>query len=253
MEQWRPIPPVPTLSSEDPHFEGWKRTSRTAVLGRQISHLRGTAQWLGWGRILTVIISVPLVGWGTYFLLRSPAPPIEASLSYATTVPVAASGTLTSETGSMDSAVSGPVLVTVHVAGHVRSPGVYRFSPGVRAVDAVRAAGGATQDADLNAVNLAGPLADGQQIYIPAMGERTPGGAIESGTATASTAPSLPIDLNRASAEELDILPGIGPSTAAAIVTHRDRNGPFVSVQGLLDVPGIGPAKLEALAGLITV
>lgn len=104
--------------------------------------------------------------------------------------------------------------------------------------------------ADLNAVNLASPLDDGQQIYVPTVGERPPGGA-------PVTSPSgglrLPLDLNRATAVELDELPGIGPTTAAAIVAHREEHGEFATTEGLLDVPGIGPAKLAALSGLITV
>jgi competence protein ComEA len=221
-------------------------------LRRQVTHLVRTLRWFGWSRILTVVIAVPLVGWGAYFLLRSPGPPVEASLAYATTVPLSVAGTSPDAVG--ENSASPPALVTVHVAGHVFSPGVYRFSPGVRVVDAVRAAGGATQDADLNAINLAGPLDDGQQIYVPAFGERTPGSAA-SGSAgeTAGPSPQLPINLNRATTEELDILPGIGPTTASAIVVFREQNGPFATVEGLLEVPGIGPAKLAALVGLITV
>lgn len=257
MEQWRPIPPVDSevgreRGADKRYDDQGSRVPAARVLSQNISHLRGTLRWLGWGRIATGIISVPLVGWGAFFLLRSPAPPVDATLAYATTVPAALSSQLQSTFNPADGPEVGPVLVTIHVAGQVISPGVYQFSPGVRVVDAVRAAGGATQDADLNAVNLAGTLDDGQQIYIPALGERSPGSAASS-TASAESGPSLPIHLNQATAEELDILPGIGPSTALAIVAYRERNGPFLSIEGLLDVPGIGPAKLAALAGLITV
>jgi competence protein ComEA len=79
------------------------------------------------------------------------------------------------------------------------------------------------------------------------------GGAVVGSGGGATAAPSGPIDLNTATAEELDALPGVGPATAAAIVSHRERNGPFTSVDGLLDVRGIGPAKLEALRDLVTV
>ncbi|MFM8482066.1 MAG: helix-hairpin-helix domain-containing protein, partial [Actinomycetota bacterium] len=116
--------------------------------------------------------------------------------------------------------------------------------------DAVRAAGGATRSADVNAVNLASLLEDGQQIYVPTFGEEPPGGAVAT---SSSDGVRLPLDLNRASAEQLDQLPGIGPTTAAAIVAHREDRGAFTTTEGLLDVPGIGPAKLAALSGLITV
>lgn len=257
MEQWRPIPPADSENGQQRSVDKRVEMSGSLAPGsrgltRHISHVRGTLRWLGWGRIVTGIVSVPLVGWGAFFLLRSPTPPVDTTLAYATTVPAAQNNSLTDVSVNTEGSV--PVLVTIHVAGQVFSPGVYRFSPGVRVVDAVRAAGGATQDADLNAVNLAGTLDDGQQIYIPALGERSPGSAASTGvTASTATGPTLPIHLNQATAEELDILPGVGPSTALAIVTHRERNGPFLSLEGLLDVPGIGPAKLAALAGLITV
>ena len=252
MEQWRPIPPVDSDSPRPRDTGVSVHSSVPHELRRQVTHLVRTLRWFGWSRILTVVIAVPLVGWGAYFLLRSPGPPVETSLAYATTVPLSVVGT--SPDAVVENSASPPALVTVHVAGHVFSPGVYRFSPGVRVVDAVRAAGGATQDADLNAINLAGPLDDGQQIYVPAFGERTPGSA-SSGSAgeTAISSPQLPVNLNSATSEELDILPGIGPTTASAIVVFREQNGPFATVEGLLEVPGIGPAKLAALAGLITV
>lgn len=256
MEQWRPIPPEESSVGRELPLRGAEGSSPFVGLFRQLSHLRSTIRWLGWGRVLAGLISITFVGWGAFFLLRSPGPPLEASLPYATTLPASTQGansgaTQTSSDG-FDTGLLGPELVTIHVAGHVISPGVYRFSPGVRVVDAVRAAGGTTQDADLNAINLAAALDDGQQIYIPALGEQPPGGAATA-AADEKSGPTLPLNLNQATVEDLDILPGIGPSTALAIVTHRNRNGPFVSIEGLLDVPGIGPAKLAALTGLVTV
>ena len=145
-------------------------------------------------------------------------------------------------------------MLTVHVAGRVSAPGVYQLSLGSRIVDAVRAAGGAAPDADLHAVNLARPLEDGQQVYVPAQGERPPGSAAGPlDDSDDSTNPDLPVNINSATVEDLDRLPGIGPTTATAIVAHRDQHGPFASTDGLLDVPGIGPAKLAALSGLVAV
>ncbi len=142
----------------------------------------------------------------------------------------------------------------VHVAGAVARPGVYTLEPGQRVIDAVGAAGGPVPDADLSLVNLAEPLVDGSQIRIPLIGEAPvaplrpvlPGGS--SGGATAA-----PVDLNRATAGELETLIGVGPATAQAILDWREKNGPFRSIDQLLDVPGIGPAKFERLSGEVTV
>jgi len=238
MEQWRPIPPPEPASAPAPLWDAgrWK-------------HVVDTVRWFGWGRVVALVIGVPLVVWGAYLLVRSPEPPVEASLAYVTTVPAAGAPSSASPTTGTSDADAAPTI-TVHVAGQVSSPGVYRFAAGSRVVDAVRAAGGATASADVDAVNLASLLEDGRQIYVPAVGERPPGGAVAT---SSSDGVRLPVDLNRATAEELDQLPGIGPTTAAAIVAHREEYGPFATTEGLLAVPGIGPAKLATLSGLITV
>ena len=235
MEEWRPIPPKDLFAEQDTPPNGVRDAW---------NHIVSTIRWWGWARIATVALCIPLVGLGGYFLVRSPAAPVESSLSFATTRPPTDSVVTSPTSSSVES------RVTVHVAGNVMAPGVYRFALGSRVVDAVRAAGGASSAADLNALNLAGLLNDGEQVYVPAIGERPP--AVDTSTVT-TDAIRLPLDLNRASADELDVLPGIGPATAAAIVSHRDRHGPFASVEGLLEVTGIGPAKLSALSGLITV
>jgi competence protein ComEA len=155
------------------------------------------------------------------------------------------------------------VGIVVHAAGAVQHPGLYRLSAGARVADLLDAAGGPTAQTDLDRLNLAAPLADGQRLYVPRTGEvappavaaeggGTPSGAV-GGAGGASPSASSPLDLNAATAEQLDTLPGVGPATAAAIVDHRQRNGPFATVDGLLDVRGIGPAKLEAIRDLVTV
>lgn len=234
VDEWRPIPP------KDPFVERPASSSGTRA---QWNHLIATAKWWGWGRILTGALCIPLVGFGGYFLLRSPEAPVEASLTFATTIP-SSNSTLPLST------TPAATQVTVHVAGNVVAPGVYRFASGSRVVDAVRSAGGASSTADLNAINLAGLLKDGEQVYVPAIGEPRPTPDVATNTTEAIR---LPLDLNTASVDELDVLPGIGPTTAAAIVAHRDQHGPFVSVEELLEVAGIGPAKLAALSGLIRV
>jgi competence protein ComEA len=148
--------------------------------------------------------------------------------------------------------------VVVHVAGAVARPGVQRLVGGDRVIDAVDAAGGAVPDADLGRINLAAPLVDGQQIYVPRVGEVPPPavggtGAIGTTAGGTATAPGQPVNLNTASAAELETLPGVGPTTAAAIIAHRETNGPFTAVDQLLDVRGIGDAKLAQLRDLVAV
>jgi competence protein ComEA len=217
-----------------------------------IGHLVKTGTWFGWGRIVTACVCIPMVGFGAFFLLRAPAMPVEASMTYASSVPV--TGTQTPESLSVSLSVPD---IAVHVAGNVLKPGVYDLPGDARVVDAIRLAGGATAIADLNAINLANPLNDGQQVYVPAVGEKVPPSsnglsAGGDGTGSATNSVEYPININSADAALLDELPGVGPATAQAIVTYRDQNGPFVNVNGLEDVPGIGPAKVAALQGLAT-
>ena len=127
--------------------------------------------------------------------------------------------------------------VVVHLSGRVRTPGVYRLRPGDRILDLLDAAGGATPDADVDRLNLAAVVFDGDRIHVPSLGDL---GADLPAVADPSTDASRsgPIDLNRASAGELETLHGIGPALAAAIVDDRDRNGPYASVADLERVSG---------------
>ena len=135
----------------------------------------------------------------------------------------------------------------VHVVGAVRRPGLFRLKEGARVADAVERAGGPTRRADLSAVNLAAPLADGQQVIVP---RRMPGGS--SAAAVGASVPGAKVSLATATLEQLDELPGIGPVTAQKIVDWRTAHGPFRSVDDLDDVPGIGPARIEQLRDLVT-
>jgi competence protein ComEA len=143
--------------------------------------------------------------------------------------------------------------LVVDVAGAVRRPGLYRLAPGSRIADAVARAGGATAHADVSLVNLAAPVADGEQILVPGRvagtGAEAPAGA--GAGAAGPPSPTAPVDLNSATAEQLDALPGIGPVTAQKIVEYRQEHGPFTSVDDLDAIPGIGPARIENLRGLV--
>ena len=164
-------------------------------------------------------------------------------------VPRAVRVTSPPDAAAASSAAATPDLV-VHVAGAVAAPGVQRLPAGARVGDAVSAAGGPTAVADLGRVNLAAPLVDGTQVYVPAVGEAVPfvvnPGGSGPGLTAAGDAAERPVDLNTAAEAELEELPGVGPAIAAAIVRHRAEH-PFAAVDDLLAVPGIGPAKLEAL------
>lgn len=156
-----------------------------------------------------------------------------ATESVAAPVPVAAPPT------------AAPKLL-VHVVGAVREPGLYRLREGDRVADAVERAGGATPRADLAAVNLAAPVADGTQILVPARGSPTTAAGGPSGAAAG------PVRLNAATPEQLDALPGIGPVTAQKIVDWRQAHGAFRSIDDLDAIPGIGPARIEQLRDLVT-
>jgi len=135
--------------------------------------------------------------------------------------------------------------LVVDIVGAVRHPGLYRLREGTRIADAVAAAGGQTAKADAALVNLAAPLADGEQVVVPARG------AAAASPPAAGASPSAPLDLNTASAEQLDALPGIGPTTAAKILAYRQEHGAFHSVEELDGVPGIGPSRIAQLKGLV--
>lgn len=173
-----------------------------------------------------------------WWLTRQAPPPVETTLPLVQVTAPASTATTV-----------GPVVV--HVAGAVLAPGVHELPPGSRVIDAVEASGGLLPDADAGAVNLAAEVVDGSQVYVPRIGEVPPppppgpDGGGETGGG--------PVDLNTADVALLDTLPGVGPATAAAIVDHRERYGPFTSVDGLLEVRGIGEAKLAALRDLVRV
>ena len=150
------------------------------------------------------------------------------------------------------SAAAAPhARVVVDVVGAVRRPGLYRLAQGSRIADAVARAGGATPKAELAQVNLAAPLADGEQVVVPkrgAPGVAPPGTA---GPAGGASTPAAPVQLSTATLEQLDSLPGIGPTTAQKILDYRAKHGAFSSVDELDAVPGIGPKRMDQLRDLV--
>jgi competence protein ComEA len=153
--------------------------------------------------------------------------------------------------------------IVVHVAGAVKNPGIVRIPRGSRVDDAVKAAGGFSYQADPDSVNLAQPLEDGVQVYVPRKGEtvtveRRVGSVSSSGVSVRGSAertepPAGKININTASAEQLESLPGVGPATARAILEYRKQNGGFQSVDELIEVRGIGPKKLEQIRPYVVV
>lgn len=202
------------------------------------------------------VIGVVAAAIGGWWALRPPPHPepeviLPAAADVAIGVPAPATTTSTA-----------PPVIKVHVAGAVARPGVHELPAHSRVVDAVAAAGGLVATADGSRLNLAEPVTDGSQVWVPAVGEdgkpqlvgvtpplNAPGGQ----GSPAAGAEAAPVNVNTADAAALQALPGIGPSLAAAIVEHRERSGPFASVEELDEVPGIGPSKLEQLRSAVVV
>ena len=205
---------------------------------------RWTMGQLAAGAVLAVGVLVAAVA-----LLRPAGarPPTELSLPMASSAPSASAPSTASSGGAGPAAA--PAELVVHAAGAFVAPGLYRLKPGSRVADLVSAAGGLRPDADPDRVNLAAPLHDGERVAVPRIGEPAPG----ADPAAADAAPTGLLDLNTATAAQLDALPGVGPATAQAIVDDRERNGPFRSVDDLVRVRGIGPAKLDQIRALVTV
>jgi competence protein ComEA len=228
-------------------------------------------------RLIVGVAVLAIGGVVAWRMLAPPPLPPEMQLPFASSTVASSAGPGRGGDGSAgpgsvapasagSTAAAGTTEVVVHVAGAVVAPGVQRLDPGARVIDAVDAAGSATPDADLARINLAAPLEDGQQIYVPRLGEPAPSGAATAaGTGTGGSGPGSAatgsgagsadglVNLNQATTSELEELPGVGPAIAQAIVDHREQEGPFTSVEDLLDVRGIGEAKLAELRDLVTV
>lgn len=200
------------------------------------------------GYILIVLVCFILIG-GAFILVRRPAPePIAIATAIIPTATPPPTPTFTPT----------PAPLRVYVSGAVRTPDVYLLPPGSIVKDAVQVAGGPDGNADLERINLALALYDQQQVYVPRVGEATPaaplpGSAPPPAPATGSdTTGSGKINLNSATVEQLDALPGIGPAIAQRIVDYRQANGAFTAPEDIMNVRGIGQATYEKLQDLIT-
>ncbi len=204
--------------------------------------LRGAA-----GLGCAALIAALVVGWWV-LASRAHSVPIAAS---APPSPLVASSPALSAPAS---ASGSPGAVVVDVVGKVRRPGVYRLRDGSRVEDALRAAGGALPGVDLSSLNRARKLTDGEQIAVGVTGAPAAGGpSAGAGGSAGSASGSAPVDLNTASLEQLDGLPGVGPVLAQRIVDWRTAHGRFASVDQLREVSGIGPSKFDDIRGLVTV
>ena len=206
--------------------------------------------------VVAVLLAVCLVA-GSWLFLRSRPEPVESvprarlGTEVEPTVPTATPPTGTAAPAGTTPQPT-PSMLVVDVAGKVRRPGVVELPAGSRVVDALRAAGGALPHVNLATLNLARMLVDGEQILVgaPAVAGSPPPSA---STGASSTAPAGLVNINTASQEQLEELPGVGPVTALAILTWREENGAFSSVDELLEVSGIGDVTLEDLRPYVTV
>lgn len=287
------MPQVPDPEAPDPGNSGSGerqvplRPFLPPSLGDRYDELRSRVA-IGPARLvvaLAVLLAVGGLGW---WMLRPPPAAIEQTLPRAATTPTGATagGSGGGAGGaSRGSTLPGGAAVTtvatqlvVHAAGAVQRPGVYRLAPGGRVDDLVTAAGGLSTDADTGRLNLAAPLQDGERLYVPRVNQdqipsavdgdgpaTTPagsggsratgssGGSSGSSGSSASAPGAGPVNLNTASLEQLDTLPGVGPSTAQAIADYRQEHGRFKTVDELLEVRGIGDAKMAQLRPRVTV
>ena len=251
MESPSPTPavsPPPPTAGWAARLAGW----RGGLSGRPGAAVLGAAGVLVAAAALFLLLSQPF----------GPAAPLsmpraEGATGAPTTIGPAGAA------AAAEAPAGGAGIVTVHAAGAVARPGIYAVPAGARVADVLAAAGGPVPEADVDRLNLAARVSDGERITVarqgdpPASATAPDGGSgpasAGAGAGAGDPATPPPLDLNAATAEQLDTLPGVGPATARSILSYRSRHGRFRSVTELLEVPGIGPAKMEALRPLVRV
>ncbi len=195
------------------------------------------------GYVVVMLVNLALIG-GLFFWLKRPAStPVEIIPPDPTPSPVPTS-------------TATALPLRIYVTGAVLQPDVYRLAPGSIVKDAIEAAGGVTGDADLVRINLAQELHDQQQVYVPRVGEADAPPPVTGGTPTLSSgevAPGGKVNINTATLEELDTLPGIGSELAERIIEFREANGPFKSIEDITLVSGIGQVTFEKMKDRISV
>lgn len=189
------------------------------------------------GAVALVVLVVAGVGWAAFSNMRAPAFEVHADEAVA-------------PSSSEPETVEVKAQVYVYVTGAVANPGVYSLDEGLRVCDAVEAAGGLTEDADASTVNLARVLSDGEHIALPTKAEVET--ALAQGSAGGAAASSL-VNINTADASALETLSGVGSATAQAIISDREQNGPFSTIEDLMRVDGIGEKKFAKLKDSICV
>ncbi len=220
--------------------------------------LRQWVAFIGLRRLVAGACTTAVIAAVAWFIMKPSPVPIESFIPQVTSI------------STMSTSPVPPTKVKVHVAGAVKSPGVYQLASSARVVDAIAAAGGALVNADLESINLAQTIVDTEQVYVPqkhsarshiSVAPRlrprrdsattvAPGG---SGAGVPSSPGPKLVNLNTATSAELDTLTGVGPSTAKAIISYRTKKGSFTKVEDLLNVPGVGPSKLAAMRDEVTV
>lgn len=215
---------------------------------------------------LIVVLVATIAGAGLWYT-RSLPKPVTIAEAPGGAVPeeVAAEAAPDAEAGAASPTAADAATPTgsviVDVTGQVRRPGVYELPLGARVIDAIQRAGGPKENAELSVLNLAAPLADGQQVVVPKPGQVVSPGVVPAAPVPGAVPGGMPgapgsgelLNVNTADALALEALPGIGPVLSQTIVQHRTEHGPFTSVDQLEDVSGIGPATLEKLRPLVTV
>ena len=240
-----PPPPPPPLSLGAALLDTCRR-HRPAWLAMPRGPLAGAAV----GASIAVVVVVIAVAGGLGWRAPRGALPPELTLPRAGSADDPGANAASPATaGGGPSGDEGPVAV--HAAGAFAHPGLYDLPAGSRVAQLLDAAGGPAPGALIDALNLAARLQDGERIYLPRQGEA--GDAYAGGGTSGGTSSDGPVDLNTATLEQLDALPGVGPATAQAIVDYRREHGRFRSVQDLLEIRGIGDAKLAQLRAKVRV